>query len=155
MRDIQIPELAFSTWVPWAERSSRANRQYPGIYLIAITSEDLNGKIAEWSQVSYIGMTNSQGGLQSRLQQFDNAIKGNNGHSGGNKAFQIWKHYSTWASKVFVAVMPIECKPWRLTPDDLINMGLVSYLEYEAFYQYLQYCNGEKIERSKPFLNTR
>lgn len=155
MRTISIPELSFSSWVSWANRNSIPDGNSPGVYLVAVSAEDLAGKAVEWSHVSYIGMSNALGGIKGRLRQFDRAIQGNGGHSGGNKAFDVWKHYSAWADQVFVSAMPVPCNPWRRTPEDLQRMGLVTFLEYEAFSAYLQYCNDALLEQSRPFLNTR
>jgi hypothetical protein len=60
-------------------------------------------------------------------------------------------HYELWKEKLFVAAMPIECSVAAQTEQDLIKMGWVAYLEYEAFAEYHRHVRG----RGKPRYNTR
>ena len=85
MRTIKLPELSFTQWAPWNERNKIKAAEYPGVFLIAITKKNLTGKIPEYKDVSYIGMTRSKNGLNNRWAQFHRAINGNRGHSGGRK----------------------------------------------------------------------
>ncbi len=132
------PKLIFSRWYAWNDRDKFHDRKYPGVYMIAITRNNLGGKKPNFKDVVYIGMTNSQGGLYSRWGQFFHSIKGNNGHSGGNTIFSALGHYSKWNKKLFVCGMSIKCnttKSSRTSPD-LIKMGWVAFLEYEALSKF-------------------
>ncbi|MGV8992169.1 MAG: hypothetical protein ACOH1Q_12290 [Thiobacillus sp.] len=68
----------------------------------------LAGTEVDWSDVSYIGMTNSQQGLRGRWQQFSNSVHGKNGHSGGNTVFRALGLYDDWTQQLFVAALPVE-----------------------------------------------
>jgi hypothetical protein len=96
-------------------------------------------------------MTNSQEGLRGRWHQFFNAIRGKTGHSGGNTVFNALGHYDGWTQGLFVAAMPIECNVKNPDDADLIKMGWVAYLEYEAFAECCRNTKGH----CKPKYNTR
>jgi hypothetical protein len=151
MRQIEIPALQFSPWYAWDDRRNVPQGNMPGIYLLSISRKNLAGHTADWSDVSYIGMTNSQQGLLGRWQQFFNSIRGKNGHSGGNTVFRALGPYDNWELQLFVAAMPVECNVTNPTDDDLIKMGWVAYLEYEAFAE----CCRHSKKRCKPEYNTR
>ena len=57
----------------------------------------------------------------------------------------------TWDKNLFVSAMPIEC--YGITPnqDDLIKMGWITYLEYEAFSEFYKNVPNKK----KPEFNTQ
>jgi hypothetical protein len=151
MRSIELPELKFNNWKSWDEREVIENCEYPGVYLIAISDEELRGKKVRWKHVSYIGMSNSVSGLKGRWNQFQKSIIGKRGHSGGNKVFSQLNHYEQWRKKLFVSAMPIVCDVKDPTPNDQIKMGWVTFLEYEAFSKY----NSSVSERTKPPFNTK
>ena len=91
MRNITIPCLQFSKWYKWENKKKYYLKKYPGVYIISITDKNnLENTQPNWKDVDYIGMTNSQNGLAGRWQQFSSSIKGNSGHSGGNKVFDCF-----------------------------------------------------------------
>lgn len=151
MRRIAVPEMKFCPWFAWENRRKVPLCEMPGIYLLSITRMNLEGQSPEWTDVSYIGMTNSRQGLIGRWQQFFNSVRGKNGHSGGNTVFADLGHYESWNKKLFVAAMPIECSVSAATEQDLIKMGWVAYLEYEAFAAFRHHLPV----RGKPRYNTR
>jgi hypothetical protein len=151
MRQIEIPALKFSAWYLWDKRQDIPEGDEPGIYLLSISRKDLANCSVDWSDVSYIGMTNSRKGLRGRWLQFSNSIRGKDGHSGGNTVFRKLGNYGTWDQQLFVAAMPIECNVTQPTYDDLIKMGWVAYLEYEAFAE----CRRHSHNSCKPEYNTR
>ncbi|MET2989962.1 hypothetical protein [Herbaspirillum seropedicae] len=148
MRSIKVPRMKFCPWFSWEDRKDIPLSEMPGIYLLSITKKNLAGSLPDWKDVSYIGMTNSRQGLIGRWQQFFNSIRGTPGHSGGNAVFDDLKHYDQWDKKLFVAAMPIECNVVSPSKQDLIKMGWVAYLEYEAFAKCV-------ASNSKPKYNTR
>lgn len=151
MRNIEIPELKFNNWKVWDDRESIKNCDFPGVYLIAISDENLRGKRIRWKHVSYIGMTNSVSGLKGRWNQFQNSIRGKRGHSGGNKIFSKLRHYEQWHNKLYVSAMPIICNVKTPSPNDQLKMGWVTFLEYEAFSKY----NSSISDRTRPPFNTK
>ena len=133
------PQLKFSRWYKWDERTEIQNLNNPGIYAIAITSNNLSGKKFDYGKVDYIGMSNSKGGLNSRLNGFNRAIHGNKGHSGGRTIFGDLGTYRKWkGKKLFVSVVQVKCNTEKAsrTHRDLINMGWVAFLEYEAMAEF-------------------
>jgi hypothetical protein len=53
---------------------------------------------------SYVGVTNSKGGLRTRLRQFDWTIAGTLGHGGADRVRFRHGSYSRFANKAFVDV---------------------------------------------------
>jgi hypothetical protein len=152
MRSVKIPALSFSTWYRWDERHNIPKRHLPGVYLISLTRKNLQGTSPDFSDVSYIGMTNSKKGLAGRLGQFWQGIRGIRGrHAGGDNVFESLQHYDTWSSRlrIFVAVMPVDCNTVFPTPNDLIKMGWVAFLEYEAFAKYFR----QNLSKRRPTYN--
>lgn len=150
MREISIPPLIFSRWTPWESRFDISGREYPGVYVIAISDDDLAGHAVRWRDVVYVGMTKSKGGLTQRWSQFQNSIRGRNGHSGGWTIFQALGSFDDWTSNLFVAAMPVRCNPADPNPTDLRRLGWVAYLEYEAFSKFSRQVPDQK----KPIYNT-
>jgi hypothetical protein len=142
MRVIEIPELEFTNWVKWENRGNIPNNQFPGVYIIGITNECLEGCQPKWHEVSYIGMTNSRGGLRSRWRQFDRSIHGKTGHSGGNTIYNTLGDYKFWSLNMFVAAMIVVCNPSNPSREDYLKMGNVAFYEYEAFAKYYDVVGG-------------
>ena len=65
--------------------------------------------------------------------------------------FRDLGHYDDWNCKLFVAAMPIDCNVAAPNERDLVKMGWVAYLEYEAFSVFHQHCP----KKGKPTYNTR
>lgn len=151
MRKVAIPKLVYSPWHSLEERLRSQNCEYPGVYMVAISRKDLTGKIPEYKDVSYIGMTNSKAGLKSRWWQFHRSITGYGGHSGGNSVYREMGHYDDWAEYLYVCSMPVLCNVINPTTEDLIKMGWVTYLEYESFSEY----RNKFPRKKKPKFNTR
>jgi len=136
---IEIPKLEFSNWTLWSNRNNTENRRFPGVYLIAISNKELSGIKPTYDDVSYIGMTNSKNGLCGRWSQFNRSIHGKTGHSGGNTVYKKLGHYDNWPKglKLYVSSMSVECNTSNPTEDDLLKMGWVTYLEYNAFSEFM------------------
>ena len=132
------PKLRFSKWIKWANRCDFKSKEQPGVYMLAITRENLEGKYPDFNDVVYIGMTNSQGGLTSRWKQFHDSINGKNQHSGGNRVYKELHLYKQWKKKLFVCACPLKCETRKdmRCPSDLIRMGRVAFWEYEALSRY-------------------
>ncbi|MDX9721490.1 MAG: hypothetical protein RBU37_12145 [Myxococcota bacterium] len=83
-------------------------------------------------------MTNSTGGLRQRLGQFDQTIRGREGH-GGAARFR-YKHagYDALALSLYVAAHPFECNVRSNSADDLRVMGEVAAFEYECLATYVE-----------------
>ena len=136
MRNIRAPKLSFGPWTRWVDRNSIVDAENPGVYLLRIGSRRFLGQKAVVPQSHYIGMTISKKGLKGRWSQFDRAVRGNRGHSGGNLIYAQLGHYDSWSLRLYVAAMPVICDTKNPTPRDYRLMGLVAYLEYEAFSMF-------------------
>lgn len=145
------PELQFSKWIRWKDRRKYPQGKLPGVYMLAITNKDLEGQNPRFEDVVYIGMTNSRGGLISRWNQFDNSIHNKPEHSGGKTVFRDLGDSNIWKFKLFVCVLPVDCNVLKDTqgPEDLIQMGWIAFLEYEAMAVY------KKAMRKEPKYNTK
>ncbi|MBI5746671.1 MAG: hypothetical protein HZA13_06700 [Nitrospirae bacterium] len=130
---------AFSTWTRWAKRTELASLNCPGVYALAISRTDLSGQAFSWQrEIVYIGMTNAKGGLKSRLQQFDNTIKGGDGHGGGHRVRFKHPDYVKLTRRLYVSVCPQECDVTSNLPSDLRVMGKVANHEYECFAVFVE-----------------
>jgi hypothetical protein len=131
----------FSTWVRWNDRNALTVQilQYPGIYAIARTEENIAGLPFDWREdIVYFGMSNAKGGLKSRLQQFENTIKGKTGHGGAQRVIFHHRDYNELVRNLFVAVSHTECKVTSNLPDDLRLMGEVARQEYWCLAEYAE-----------------
>ncbi|MDD3847669.1 MAG: hypothetical protein PHW80_00005 [Smithellaceae bacterium] len=85
----------FSKWASWSERNKLDGIKYPGVYALAVSEIDLsNKKYSVRKEIECFGMTNSIGGLKSRLKQFDNTIIGKSGHGGAARFLCGYKNYT-------------------------------------------------------------
>jgi len=132
------PKFEFSRWIKWENKNKFPDKRWPGVYMLAITNKNLGGKKPNFKDVVYIGMTNSQKGLISRWRQFDNSIHNKAGHSGGKTVFRRLGNYKNWKRKLFVSALPVKCNVFKTkrTPEDIIKMGWIAFLEYETLSRY-------------------
>jgi hypothetical protein len=151
MKKISVPTLKFGHWHAWENRAEIPNCEYPGVYLLVISNRKLEGEKALCKNASYIGMTNSIKGLMGRWYQFHRAILGNRTHSGGSAVFRTHGNYKEWRKKLFVAALPVICDTKKPTASDLKKMGIITYLEYEAFANFRE--NHARL--NKPEFNTK
>lgn len=129
----------FSNWIKWAERTELHGLNYPGVYALAISRSNLSGQAFSWQrEIVYIGMTNAKGGLKSRLQQFDNTIKGGDGHGGGFRVRFKHPDYAKLTKRLYVSVCPQKCDVSSNTSLDLRVMGKVAKHEYECFARFVE-----------------
>jgi len=127
-------------WNPFHEESfADPNLRFPGVYLLAYTGKNLNGQKIDERNILYVGMSNAQGGVRSRLIQFRNGLEKYDNHSGamrfyreyqGNKPFSLLKG----KRKFFYVALSVECisEKSRLTAQDFRELGHVTCLEYYA-----------------------
>ena len=129
----------FTNWIHWKDRAELAGLAYPGVYAIAISKRDISGTSFTWNpNIAYVGMTNTKGGLKSRLYQFDVTIKGGRGHGGAHRFRFKHPKYNSLVRNLYVAVRPFKCQVTSETPKDLRVMGDVAKFEYECFALYVE-----------------
>jgi len=129
----------FSEWIKWKQRNKLLNISFPGVYCIAISESDLSGQMFKWiPHISYIGMTNSKGGLKSRLRQFDNTIIGKTGHGGADRFKLKYSNYNELIENLHVSICPFVCDVNSDNPEDLRIMGKVACFEFECIADFVE-----------------
>ena len=132
--------------------------KFPGVYILAYTPKDLKkDEKIKHKDVFYVGMSNSQGGVNQRLREFKRAIEGKGSHSGGNRFYREWMKGKPFSQhkgkeKFFVAMVTIPCNVHKnktkknsktRTPKDLRKMGEVAKLEYDVLSDVLKKTGKE------------
>lgn len=145
--DAHISELFRQRWVVLLDGKTLARPDliYPGVYLLAFTSDKIAGSTVKPEQILYVGMSNSAGGVRARIKQFIRGIEKNGLHSAAMRFFREQcggKPYSQLRTRkcFYVAACTIECESNKVnaTPDDLRTMGHVACLEYYAIARIVQ-----------------
>ena len=130
---------SFSSWVKWSERNTLSGMNNPGVYALAYMKSDISGKKFMYRpEIIYFGMTNAKGGLKSRLNQFENTVKGGRGHGGGHRVRFKYSNYNKLAKNLYVSVWSFECNTGSNEPKDLRIMGDVAKQEYECFAKFIR-----------------
>jgi len=128
----------FTNWVKWEDRNKLEGIKYPGIYCIAVSDKILN-EFNFIQDLVYIGMTNSKGGLKSRLRQFDATIRKIRTHHGGADRFLYqYEDYAAIKDNIYVAICSFKCDNKNPTPKDLRIMGEVAKCEYVCWAIYIE-----------------
>ncbi len=131
-----VNQLFASRWLDLFDQHSKLHDiGFPGVYLLAYSTKQLQGNRVRPKDVFYVGMTHA--GLSKRLNQFMKGIENGQHHSGAKRFFienTKRKGFKRLRSKkrFFVASLSIKCnyKKSGRTPEDLRRMGLVTALEY-------------------------
>jgi hypothetical protein len=159
--------MEFSNWRMWKDRNNLIGKdKCIGIYCIAYSEKDISNNLFGWiPQIVYIGVTNSIGGLKSRLLQFHKTIEGKLQHGGADRFKEGYRHLSSNVifSNLYVAVCPFYCNVESNEEKDFHIMGEVAKSEYVCFAEYVKHHgklpkfndkkNSKKfslIERDKP-----
>jgi len=128
----------FSNWVKWEKRNELDGINYPGIYCIAVSSKVLT-EFSFISELEYIGMTNSKGGLKSRLRQFDDTIKKKRtNHGGADRFLYEYENYDEVKETIYVAILSFKCNTKNPSPNDIRIMGEVAKCEYDCWAIYIE-----------------
>ena len=132
-------DLQFSDWKPWIAREEHDGVDLPGIYALALSEKNLtNTPFAFRREIVYFGMTNAQRGLKGRLRQFENTIRGKEGHGGAQRFRYKHPDYTTLTRALFVSVCVFDCDVTSKKPRDLRIMGEVARFEFECFARYAE-----------------
>ncbi len=133
---------SFFSWHRWDMRKMIPGKKFPGVYTIALSNQDISGQRFSWRQeIIYIGMTNSAGGIKSRLQQFQSTIRGGDAHGGASRVKFKHKKYDVLAPLLYVAASYTECDVTSHKPKDLKLMGEVAKQEYDCFATFIKKFN--------------
>ena len=129
----------FTNWAKWTNRNELQRIQLPGVYAIALSNKDISGNTFSWRrEVIYVGMTNAKGGLKSRLQQFDNTIKGGDGHGGAQRVRYKHPDHMKLIPSLYISVCPRKCNVLSNNPIDLRIMGEIAQQEYDCLAQFVE-----------------
>ncbi|MCI0449992.1 MAG: hypothetical protein L0Y79_09465 [Chlorobi bacterium] len=132
----------FSKWHKWLDRSQINNLNYPGVYVLSYSEEDIsNVKFSFIEDIIYVGVTNSLKGLKSRLKQFDDTIKNLDLwdiHGGAERVRFAYRDYIKLISKLYVSIYFFKCDVGLKKAEDLRIMGEVVKLEYDCFAEYVE-----------------
>ena len=84
-------------------------------------------------------MTNSKGGLRSRLNQFNITIRMRPSQHGGAERFLYeYENYEDVKDNIYVAICSFKCNTKNPTPKDLRIMGEVAKCEYDCWAIYIE-----------------
>lgn len=132
-----IPTVRFSRWAAWSEREALPRLELPGVYAICVSGARLAGTAFTWlPDICYFGMTNSKGGLRSRLRKFDRTLRVAITHGGADRFRFEHNEYAAVLPRLYVAVRAVPAGVDDPKPRDLRAMGGVAYLEYECLARY-------------------
>lgn len=127
-------------WTHWHNRQTIKDLNQLGIYFIAFSDKDLEGKpFSMIKEIIYIGMSISMKGVKGRLKQFESAMRGANGRHGGAERVRF-KHKDPEAffKNAYLSVMLFPVSESRKTPKDWKQKGECVKHEYESFGNYLE-----------------
>jgi len=129
----------FSDWAKWSNRNELQSIQLPGVYAIALSHKDISGNTFSWRrEIIYVGMTNAKGGLKSRLQQFDNTIKGGDVHGGAQRVRYKYPNYMKLIPSLYISICPRACNVLSNNPKDLRIMGEIVKQEFDCLAQFVE-----------------
>ena len=132
----------FSVWLPWRTRNDHPKIHLPGVYAVArFRTPPETRQFSLCEELIYFGMTNSKGGLKSRLRQFDRTISGYLEHGGADRVRYAFPSYRHLTPKLFVAIAPFPCDVTSGKPKDLCTMGEVAKFEYVCLASYARRFN--------------
>lgn len=132
--------MKFSKWQLFSEVESAAISQQKGLYAFAISARPLTVFNVEDRAIVYFGMTNSKGGLRSRLRQFRSTLfEEKDGHGGALRfRFEHSKNLSKLRKCLYFAVCEYKAPSNHSAVDELKLMGEVAKAEYVAFARYFE-----------------
>jgi len=132
-------EVRFSKWCRWNEREDLEGLHFPGVYVIAYSAKAMAGRRFSWRrEIIYIGMTNAVSGLKGRLKQFDNTVRGKQGHGGADRVRYKHPEYDQLARRLYVCTAPFRADVTSNQPSDLRVMGEVAKFEYSCLARFVR-----------------
>ena len=150
---MEIPEISFSNWMKWFERSTSKCINNPGVYILAhFNKEPPVEKTNLVQEVIYIGITgrytrnskeSSKPTLKKRLDTFNEVAlkKTKNNHAGGKEYRKKFPNKN--GDDLYVAVFPVEI------PNKILLSTYIQFIERKLIYEYvnswtdLPACNSE------------
>ena len=141
--------MNYTQWYKWGNRKNLPNKNEYGTYYIAHTPFDIEGQEFEWNNcIVYIGESNSQKGVDGRLDQFEKAMNGkDNLHGGAERVRYQHNDADLFFSNAYVALCTFapninDAEDWR-------QKGKVRAHEYYSIAYYLE-MYGELPQFNNP-----
>lgn len=135
-------EKYFSQWFRWNERGQYSGIKFPGIYVVAISKDDISKEEFSFrKEIIYVGMSNAVKGLEGRLKRFDNTIRyldKPSQHGGADRVRYKHQNYKVLVKKLYVSFRHFPCFPANETAADLRTMGKVANAEYQCMAQCVE-----------------
>jgi hypothetical protein len=134
-----LGKLLLQKWIKLStDRPFIKEGRFPGVYLLAFTARDLEGRKLNLVDVFYVGMSNARRGVNGRLKKFADATEGKPAkHVAGRRFFKKWCKGIPYSQlpcdkQFFVTGIPVPCqvKKGERGSKDLRKMGNVAALEY-------------------------
>jgi len=125
---MDLPDVLFSNWTPWAHRQEIPAIADPGVYALAHFLRDVPETVDPQAvEIIYFGET--CGSLHTRLNQFaHSAFEGGNDHCGGRTYRELFG--DEFMEKLFVSAFP----PHGL--NDILRPLFIRYLERKLILDY-------------------
>ncbi|MGV1017979.1 MAG: hypothetical protein ACOYBW_11460 [Fluviibacter phosphoraccumulans] len=135
--------MKFTNWQRFSDVDSKVISEEKGIYAFAISSTDFSNRVFHIDEeaIVYFGMTNSKGGLRSRLRQFRRALFDKGSGHGGAIRFRYKQSDASLKrlkKQLYFAVCEYKASSNNSYVDELRLMGDVARAEYVAFAKYFE-----------------
>lgn len=136
---MKLPDIAFSEWKEWHERSVLEEIDEPGVYVLAHFDNPPKRRANPLCrEVIYIGET-CDDTLLERLKTFNSArLNGRAPHSGGRTYFKIFNDNK---AKLYVAIFPLGFIERPIQPLYIRYVERKLLLEYALKWGKLPVCN--------------
>lgn len=137
---IDLPEIAFSSWIPWRDGDSLHGITLPGVYLLArFDMAPPGGASPEQREIIYIGET-CRNSLRGRWRQFHrSAFERKSDHSGG---VTYHKAFGDHGELLHVAAFPVG------DLDDEVRPLFIRYVERKLLLNFaLRWGTSPKCNR--------
>lgn len=125
---MNLPNIRFSCWFPWKQRSNIKNSMEPGVYMLAkfIAVPPGNANPLD-DNIIYVGETCRS--LRRRWDQFErSAFHSKQGHSGGRNYRRI---YGDIGQHLYVAAMPVTI------PDNTLRSSFIRFVERKLIMNFV------------------
>jgi len=153
--DKLLNSLFDSIWLLLHEDYGKlADSEYPGVYVLAYTDENLIGRVVDEKHIYYVGV--SHVGVRKRLKQFIDGLEDCKHHSAAMRFFTDVAEKTPYSrfegkKKFFASSVSVPCTYLKTarTPLDLRKLGVVADFEW-----YVLAHVKEKVG-SEPWLNKK
>ncbi len=138
---MSLPQVIFSNWTHWTERTKISGVDKPGVYVLAHFVKPPSTVDLQDGEIIYIGETHGQT-LRSRWGQFHRcAFKGKEGHSGGITYRNLFREEKI--EQLYVAGFPVDSLSGDLCPVFIQHLERKLILDYVLKWDKRPNCNRE------------